>query len=330
MRMIVVPRLGGPEVLTLIDAPMPVAGPDQLLVRLDYALVGFADVYQREGVYRTSKALGENEAPLKIGGGGAGTVVAVGAQVTDFRLGDRVVYGEQLGSYAEYITVPAWRATKVPNGVDLKDVAGLPSQGATAHYLAHDTGKLAPGLTCLIHAAAGGVGHVLVQLAKRLGANVLATVGSPAKAEFVKGLGADRVVLYRDEDFVAAVKSWGDGSGVDIAYDAVGPATLDKTIQCVRPRGLVVLYGNTSGLVESISPMALGNAGSLFFTRPRLANHMRNAAEAGKRMDDLLGGISDGWLRLALAETLPLEKAADAHRLIQSRATIGRVLLSMR
>lgn len=330
MRMIVVPRLGGPEVLTLIEAPMPAATADQLLVQLDYALVGFADVYQREGVYRASKTLGAGETPLKIGGGGAGTVVAVGAQVTGFRPGDRVVYGEQLGSYAEYVAVPAWRATKVPDGIDLQAVAGLPSQGATAHYLAHDTGKLAPGMTCLIHAAAGGVGHVLVQLAKLRGATVLATVGSPAKAEFVKTLGADRVILYRDEDFVAAVKSWGDGSGVDVAYDAVGPATLDKTIQCVRPRGLVVLYGNTSGLVESISPMALGNAGSLFFTRPRLANHMRNATEAGRRMDDLLGGISSGRLRLALAEVLPLERAADAHRLIESRATIGRVLLSVR
>ncbi len=330
MRMIVVPRLGGPEVLTPIEAPMPVAAADQVLVRLDYALVGFADVYQREGVYRASRTLSANEAPLKIGGGGAGTVVAVGDQVTDFKPGDRVVYGEQLGSYAEYVAVPAWRATKVPDGIDLKDVAGLPSQGATAHYLAHDTGKLVPGMTCLVHAAAGGVGHVLVQLAKQCGATVLATVGSAAKAKFVKALGADRVILYRDEDFVAAVKSWGDGMGVDVAYDAVGPATLDKTIQSVRPRGLVVLYGNTSGLVESISPMALGNAGSLFFTRPRLANHMRTAAEAGKRMDDLLGAIGSGRLRLALAETLPLEMAADAHRLIQSRATIGRVLLSLR
>ena len=184
-------------------------------------------------------------------------------------------------------------------------------------------------MTCLIHAAAGGVGHVLVQLAKACGATVLATVGSPEKAAFVKDLGADRIILYRDEDFVAAVKAWGDGRGVDVAYDAVGPATLDKTIQCVRPRGLVVLYGNTSGLVELISPMALGNAGSLFFTRPRLANHMRDAAEAGKRMDDLLGAIQAGRLRLALAKVLPLEHAADAHRLIELRGTIGRVLLTM-
>lgn len=329
MRMIVLPRLGGPEVLTLIDAPMPVAAAGEVLIKLDYALVGFADVYQREGVYRANKTLSANEAPLKIGGGGAGTVAAVGDTVTAFKLGDRVVYGEQLGSYAEYITVPAWRVTKVPDGIDLKDVAGLPSQGATAHYLAHDTGKLAPGMTCLIHAAAGGVGHVLVQLAKQCGATVLATVGSPEKADFVRSLGADKVILYRDEDFVAAVKAWGDGKGVDVAYDAVGPATLDKTIQCVRPRGLVVLYGNTSGLVESISPMALGNAGSLFFTRPRLGNHMTTAAEAGKRMDDLLAAIQNGRLRLALAKTLPLEQAAEAHRLIESRATIGRVLLTM-
>src|SRR3984885_1929882 len=329
MRMIVVPKVGGPDVLTMIDAPMPEAAADQIVVKLQYALVGFADVYQREGVYRASKTLSPSEAPLKIGGGGAGTVVSAGAQVTGFAAGDRVVYGEQLGSYAEYVAVPAWRATKVPDGIDLKDVAGLPSQGATAHYLAHDTGKLAPGMTCLIHAAAGGVGHVLVQLAKQVGATVLATVGSAAKADFVKGLGADRIILYRDEDFVAAVKSWADGRGVDVAYDAVGPETLDKTIQCVRPRGLVVLYGNTSGLVETILPMALGNAGSLFFTRPRLANHMQDAAEAGKRMDDLLGAIQGGGLRLALAKVLPLEQAADAHRLIESRATIGRVLLTM-
>jgi NADPH2:quinone reductase len=184
-------------------------------------------------------------------------------------------------------------------------------------------------MTGLIHAAAGGVGHVLVQLAKSCGAIVLATVGNAEKAEFVKSLGADRVIQYRGEDFVAAVKGWGDGKGVDVAYDAVGPATLDKTIQCVRVRGLVVLYGNTSSLVESISPMALGNAGSLFFTRPRLANHMRNAAEAGKRMDDLLGAIQAGRLRLGLAKVLRLEQAAEAHRLIESRATIGRVLLSM-
>ncbi len=156
MRMIVLPKLGGPEVLTLIDAPVPVAAADQIVVKLQYALVGFADVYQREGVYRASKTLSESEAPLKIGGGGAGTVVSTGAAVTAFKPGDRVVYGEQLGSYAEYIAVPAWRATRVPDGIDLKDVAGLPSQGATAHYLAHDTGKLAPGMTCLIHAAAGG------------------------------------------------------------------------------------------------------------------------------------------------------------------------------
>jgi len=327
--MIVVPKVGGPDVLTLIDAPMPVAAADQVVVKLDYALVGFADVYQREGVYRANKALAEGEAPLKIGGGGAGTVVSVGDKVTQFKPGDRVIYGEQLGSYADYIAVPAWRATKVPDEINLKDVAGLPSQGTTAHYLCHDTGKLAPGMTCLIHAAAGGVGHVLVQLAKQCGATVLATVGSAEKATFVESLGADRVIEYRDEDFVAAVKAWGDGKGVDVAYDAVGPATLDKTIQCVRPRGLVVLYGNTSGLVESISPMALGNAGSLFFTRPRLANHMRDAAEAGKRMDDLLGAIQAGRLRLALAKILPLNQAADAHRLIQSRTTIGRVLLSM-
>jgi NADPH2:quinone reductase len=328
MRKIVVTKLGGPEGLALIDAPVPTPGPDDIGVRLQYAVVSFADVYVREGIYRNGVDLKPGET-LPIGGGGAGVVSAVGANVTHLREGDRVVYGEQIGSYADYIKVPAWRAVKVPDALDLKDVAGMPSQGATAHYLANDTGKLAPGMTCLVHAAAGGVGHVLVQLAKALGAKVLATVGSEKKAEMVRGLGADLAILYREEDFAAKAKAFGDGRGVDVVFDAVGGPTLDKDMLALKPRGLLVLYGNTAGLVDSIAPMQLANAGSLFFTRPRLANHMRDQAQITERLNSLFGSIESGALKPVLGLVLPLEQAAEAHRQMEARDTVGRILLKM-
>lgn len=328
MRKIVVTRIGGPEGLTLIDAPVPTPGPDDVVVKLQYAVVSFADVYVREGTYRNGAPLKEGET-LPIGGGGAGTVSAVGANVRHLAEGDRVVYGEQIGSYADYIAVPARRVLKVPDGLDLKDVAGLPSQGATAHYLANDTGRLAPGMTCLVHAAAGGVGHILVQLAKRLGAKVVATVGSQAKADLVRELGADLAVLYREEDFAEKAKAFTDGAGVDVVYDAVGGPTLEKDMGALRQRGLLVLYGNTAGLVESIAPMQLANAGSLFFTRPRLANHMRDQAEIASRLDALFKAVQDGHLKPVLGTMLPLEQAAEAHRRMEARDTSGRILLSL-
>jgi NADPH2:quinone reductase len=328
MRKIVVSKLGGPEGLTLVDVPVPTPGPEQVVVRLHYAVVSFADVYQREGTYRNGVPLKDGET-LPIGGGGAGVVASVGANVTHLKEGDRVVYGEQLGSYADYNAVPAIRVVKVPDALDLKDVAGMPSQGATAHYLANDTGRLAAGMTCLVHAAAGGVGHVLVQLAKQRGAQVLATVGSTAKAELVRSLGADLAILYREEDFAAKAKAWGDGKGVDVVYDAIGGPTLDQDMQALRPRGLLVLYGNTAGLVDAIAPMKLANAGSLFFTRPRLANHMRDQAEITGRVNDLFRSIQDGHLKPVLGLVRPLEQAAEVHRLMEARETTGRILLQI-
>ncbi|HSB69863.1 MAG TPA: quinone oxidoreductase [Candidatus Methylomirabilis sp.] len=329
MRMIVVPRLGGPEVLTMREVEQPAVGPGEVLVKIQYAGLTYGDVYQREGTYRSGAPLKESEAPLRIGGEGAGTVAAVGANVAHLKPGDEVVYCDHLGSYAEYAAVPAWRVVKVPPGISLRDAAAVFSLGCTAHYLAHDSGKLRPGIACLIHAGAGGLGHLLVQLGKLLGASVLTTVGSEEKGRFVRGLGADKVILYRAEDFLAAVRAWGDGKGVEVVYDSVGQATIQKSIQAVRPHGLCVLCGNTSGLVETISPMDLAAAGSIFFTRPRLSHHMRTRDEIGKRAEDIFSALRDGRLRVAVCRIFPLEQAGEAHRLLQSRETIGKIMLAV-
>jgi NADPH2:quinone reductase len=329
MRMIVVPRIGGPEVLTMVDVERPVPGPDQVLVKLRYATITFGDVYLREGTYRGGAPLKESEAPLRIGGEGAGMVAAVGVNVKHVKEGDTVVYCEQIGSYAEYAAVPGWRVVKVPDGIALQDAASILSIGGTAHYLAHDTAELGPNMTCLIHAAAGGVGHVLMQFARMLGTQVLATVSTKEKAEFVRQLGANRAIVYNDEDFLEVVKGWGDGKGLDVVFDSVGKATIKKSIQAVRHRGLCVLYGNSSGLVESISPMELSATGSIYFTRPRFAHHMRSREEMVKRADDIFAAMRDGRLKFALARIFPLAQASEAHALLQSRATIGKILLSI-
>ena len=329
MRMIVIPRIGGPDVLTLIEVERPTPAPDEVLVKLSYAGLTYGDVYQREGTYRNGAPLKASEAPLRVGGEGAGMVAAPGSNVKHLQEGDAVVYCDHLGSYAEYAAVPAWRVVKIPPGIPFLDAAAVFSLGGTAHYLAHDTGKLRPGVSCLIHAGAGGLGHLLIQFAKMLGASVLTTVGSQEKAQFVRDLGVDRVILYRQTDFVAAVREWGDGKGVDVVFDSVGQVTIRKSIQSVRPHGLCVLCGNSSGLVETISPMDLAAAGSIFFTRPRLSHHMRTRDEIMKRADPIFSAMQDGRLRVTLCRTFPLEQAGEAHRLLQSRNTIGKILLSV-
>ncbi len=329
MRMIVVPTLGGPDVLTMIETERPTPKPNEVLVKLRFAGLTYGDVYQREGTYRGGKPLTEAEAPLKIGGEGAGTVAAVGPEVTHVKEGDEVVYCENLGSYAEYAAVPGWKVVKIPAGIPFQDAAAVYSLGGTAHYLAYDTGKLRPGLSCLIHAGAGGLGHLLIQFAKKLGASVLTTVGSEEKAAFVRELHADKVILYRETDFLAAVREWGDKKGVDVVYDSVGQATIRKSIQAVRPHGLCVLCGNSSGYVDSVSPMDLAAAGSIFFTRPRFAHHMRTRDEVLRRTNDIFSAMREGQLRVRLCRTFPLAQAAEAHRFLQSRASFGKILLSL-
>lgn len=328
MRAIVVPKLGGPEVLTLRDVADPVPAADQVLVKIKYAGVSFGDVYQREGTYRGGKPLGQGET-LPIGGEGAGTVVAVGASVKDIKVGDTVIYAETLGSYAELAAVPASRVMKIPAGLTPLQAVAVYSQGLTAHYLANDTGKLKGGMSCLVHAAAGGVGHILVQLAKKAGASVIATVGSAEKAKAVRDLGADKVILYRDTPFLAEVKSFGDKQGVHVAYDSIGKATIADSIKSVRMHGLCVLYGNSSGLVDAVAPMDLAAAGSIFFTRPRLAHHLRSREEIARRAGDLFEGAMAGWLKGLISDVMPLADAGKAHAKLQSRATTGKIALEV-
>ena len=329
MRQVVVPRFGGPEVLTVVERPRPEPAAGEVLVKLAYAGITFGDVYQREGTYRLNNPLKEGDAPLPIGGEGVGTVEAVGGDVRDLAVGDRVVYGEQLGSYAEYVCVPAWRVMKIPDGVSPRDVAAAYGLALTAHYLAFDTARLSPGTSCLVHAAAGGVGHLLVQFAKMKGARVIATVGSADKAAFVRSIGADDAILYRDVDFLPAVKALTNNRGVDVVYDAIGAETIERSIKATAHRGLCVLYGNTSGLVDSIAPMDLAAAGSIYFTRPRLAHHIRTREEIARRADDIFRGLGAGTLKAQLGAEFPLEKVVEAHRLLHSRNSSGRILLTL-
>jgi NADPH2:quinone reductase len=327
MRIVVVPKFGGPEVMKVVERPTPEPAADQVLVKIEYAGVTYGDVYQREGTYRPNNPLKEGDAPLPIGGEAAGTIVSVGANVQGFKPGDRVVYGDNLGAYAEYGAVQSWRLVKVPDAVSLKDASAAYGQGLTAHYLAHDTGKLAAGMSCLIHAAAGGVGHILVQFAKLLGARVIATVGSTEKAEFVRGVGADEVIQYRDADFLEEVRRFTDGKGVDVVYDSIGAATIASSIKATRIRGLCVLYGNASGTVDQINPMDLAAAGSIYFTRPRLSHHMRTQEEITARATAIFDAIAKGKLKVEVQQVFPLEQAVEAHALIQSRTSRGRLLL---
>ena len=329
MRQVVVPRFGGPEVLTVVERPRPEPAAGEVLVKLAYAGITFGDVYQREGTYRPNNPLKEGDAPLPIGGEGVGTVEAVGGDVRDLAVGDRVVYGEQLGSYAEYVCVPAWRVMKIPDGVSPRDVAAAYGLALTAHYLAFDTARLSPGTSCLVHAAAGGVGHLLVQFAKMKGARVIATVGSADKAAFVRSIGADDAILYRDVDFLPAVKALTSNRGVDVVYDAIGAETIERSIKATAHRGLCVLYGNTSGLVDSIAPMDLAAAGSIYFTRPRLAHHIRTREEIARRADDIFRGLREGSLKAQLGAAFPLDQVVEAHRLLHSRNSSGRILLTL-
>ena len=275
---------------------------DQVLVKLKFATITYGDVYLREGTYRGGAPLKPGEGPSTGSAVKHHMVEDVGANVKHVKKGDQVIY-EAPGSYAEYVAAPGARVVKVPDGISLQDAASALSQAGTAHYLAHDTVKLAPGMSVLIHAAAGGVGHVLLQFAKMKGCQVIATVGSKDKAKFVEGLGADRVVLYNEEDFLPVAKAWGDGKGLHAVYDSVGKTTIAKSIQATRHYGTCVLYGNSSGLVDAIAPMDLSVNGTIYFTRPRLGHRLENQAEIEGRANDIFGAMKSGKMKIALAES---------------------------
>lgn len=326
MKAIAIARFGGPENLEFMEMPEPVPAAGEALVKLEHAGVNFIDIYMRSGRYARSNTY-QAPLPMTIGMEGGGTVAALGEGVTGLKIGDRVAYCIVRGSYAAFAAVPAWRLVKVPQDVPIPIATSLMLQGLTAHYLTHSAFSLAPGNTCLVHAGAGGVGQLLIQLAKMRGATVLCTVGNEAKAEIAKQRGADHVILYRQIDFRKEVMTITGGKGVDVVYDSVGKDTIDKSIRSLRKRGLCVNYGGASGLVESINPLELGEAGSVFFTRPHLADYLASAEEIGARAADLFAAYSAGRLKVTVEREFPLAEAAEAHRYIEAGKTRGKLLL---
>jgi NADPH2:quinone reductase len=312
---------GGPELMQWRELPDPEAGPGQVVAEVGAAGLNFIDTYQRSGLYQVTL-------PYVLGLEGAGTVVAVGEGVTDLTVGERVAWATCPGSYAERVALPVQQLMRVPDGVATDVAAAVPLQGMTAHFLAVDTFPLSAGDRCLIHAGAGGVGLLLVQIAKRLGAEVFTTVGSPAKADLASAAGADHTILYRDVDFVDAVREiTGEERPLDVVYDGVGQTTFRPSLTLIRLRGTMVTFGNASGPVDPISPLELSANGSLFLTRPTLFHHVTTSAEIQRRADDLFGWIADGSLEVRIGARYPLRDAAEAHRALQGRATTGKVLL---
>jgi len=320
MKAIRIDSYGGPEVLRLADVPTPAPGPGQLQVRVEAAGVNFIDVYHRTGLY-------PNPLPFAPGLEGAGVVEAVGPGVEGFRAGDRVGWASSLGSYAEQALVPAAVAVRVPAAVDARAAAAVLLQGMTAHYLCTSTYPLKPGDTCLVHAAAGGVGLLLVQMAKQRGARVIGTVGSEEKARLAREAGADEVVIYEREDFLAAVKRATGGRGVEVVYDGVGKATAAKSLDSLAPLGMMVFFGNASGPVDAIDPLVLSRKGSLFLTRPVLGHYVADRATLERRAGEVLAAVAEGKLAVRIGATFPLAQAAEAHRALQGRETTGKVLL---
>ena len=320
MKAIQVARTGGPEVLTLVDLPVPTPKPNEAIVKIEASGVNFIDVYFREGRY-------PSPLPFINGQEGAGVVAEVGSEVKDLKVGDRVAYTSSLGSYAEYAAVPAARLVKVPEGLSFEQAAAAMLQGMTAHYLTHSTYKLQAGETALIHAAAGGVGLLLVQMAKKIGARVIATAGTEEKAQLARDAGADECIVYTQTDFEAETRRLTNDEGVHVVYDGVGKATFDKDLNVLRPRGYLVLFGGASGAVPPFDLIKLSQKGSLFITRPTLAHYTVTREELEWRASDVLRMIVDGDLKLRIHHVYPLSEAAQAHRDLEGRKTTGKLLL---
>lgn len=311
---------GGPENIVAEDIPVPAPGPGELRIRVAAAGINYIDTYKRGGLYPVPL-------PHTLGQEAAGTVTAVGPGVIGFAVGDRVASAAAIGAYAAEALLPAAQTVPVPAGVTLEQAAAVLLQGLTAHYLAVDTFPLGPGHSALVHAAAGGVGLLLVQIAKRRGARVIATVGTEAKAALAREAGADEVCVYSRDNFTAAARTFTGGRGVDVVYDGVGKATFEGSLDSLRPRGVMVSFGNASGPVAPFAPLLLSQKGSLFFTRPTLAHYTRTSEELRARTNDLFGWIAAGQLKVRVGATYPLSAAAEAQRALESRATTGKVLL---
>jgi len=320
MNAIQIQKSGGPEVLTLVDIPVPKPKPHEAVVKVSAAGVNFIDVYIREGRY-------PSPLPFISGQEGSGIVSEIGADVKSFKPGDRVAYTGIPGSYAEYAAVPADRLVLLPPGITEHQAAAAMLQGMTAHYLVHDTYPLKKGETALIHAAAGGAGLLLVQMAKNIGARVIGTAGREEKAKLAREAGADEVILYAQEDFEAETKRLTDGKGVHVVYDGVGKTTFDKDLNILRPRGYLVLFGASSGPVPPFDLVKLSQKGSLFVTRPTLVHHIATHEELQQRATAVLTMIAKGKLKLRIEHIYPLREAQQAHRDLEARKTTGKLLL---
>ena len=322
MKAIQVKQPGGPEAMELVVVPVPQPGPKQALVRIAASGVNFIDVYFRIGLYKS-------DLPIALGMEAAGTVEAIGAEVSEVAPGDRVAYAMPRGSYAEYAAVPAASLVRIPDALDFAAAEAAMLQGMTAHYLTHSTYPLKPGDTCLVHAAAGGAGGLIVQMAKRLGARVFGTVSTEAKAEIARRHGADEAILYTRDDFEAAVKRLTGGRGVDVVYDSVGVTTFEKSLNSLRPRGTLALFGQASGPVPPFDAGILNAKGSLYLTRPSLGHYVLTREELLWRAGDVLGWVATGALQVPIGGVYPLAQAADAHRDLESRKTTGKLLLTV-
>ena len=320
MKAIRVGATGGPEVLRFEDIPRPEPEAGQALVRVEAAGVNYIDTYQRSGLYRVTL-------PFTLGQEGAGTVAAVGPGVTDVHPGDRVAWTGVLGSYAEFVLAPVERLVAVPPELETAQAAAAMLQGMTAHYLACTTFPLTAGHSCLVHAAAGGVGLLLVQTAKLRGARVFGTASTDEKAGLARDVGADHVIRYTEQDFETEIRRLTDGRGVDVVYDSVGRTTFERSLNCLARRGMLVLFGQSSGPVGPFDPQVLNQKGSLFFTRPSLAHYVATRPELSQRAGDVLGWIVQGKLTLHVHGRYPLARAAEAHRDLEGRKTMGKLLL---
>ena len=321
MKAVFIEQNGGAEVLRYSDFAKPVAAAGQALVKVAASGVNFIDTYQRSGLYKIPL-------PFVLGMEGAGTVEALGEGVTGLRVGDSVAWAMSRGSYAEYAAVPAHFLVKVPQGLDLRQAAAAMLQGMTAHYLTHSTFPIASGQTALMHAAAGGTGRLMSQMVKMRGGRVIGTAGTREKAEVARQAGADEVILYREQDLVAEVKRFTDGKGVEVVYDGVGDSTFMKSIDCLKPRGMMVLFGQSSGPVKPVDPSLLQNKGSLFLTRPTLGNYA-SPDEVEWRSGDVFGWIANGKLDLLIEHVYPLADAAQAQTDLESRKTMGKLILTV-
>jgi NADPH2:quinone reductase len=328
VRAVQIDRYGGPEVIVRRELPVPSPGLGEVLIRLAYSGINFMDIHTRQGKYAGSRTYPQTM-PTTLGIEGAGTIDAVGSGVHDFRVGDRVAYCLSWGSYADYAVVAAWRVVHVPEKLPLELAAASMFHGMTAHYLAYDLGKFGPGVTCLVHSASGGIGQLLVQIGARLGATIYATTSTEVKAEIARKRGAKAAFLYDNGCFADKVREVTGGRGVDVVFDAIGKPTLRDSMRATRTKGLVVAFGSVGGDVKDLNPIELGEAGSLFLTRTRLADHLTDAETIRHRAADIFAGLIDGTLSIGIAGRYTLDNVEDAHRELENRTTVGKPVIKI-